>query len=443
MVRDPRARGEEPRRTLRLGTGGDLLITTTYDPEHPAYRDSADVRAERDRVFDLCHGCRLCWNLCPSFGTLLRAIDEHHDGDVAALTDAEHDLVVDQCYQCKLCLLKCPYVPPHEWQLDFPRLMLRSVAARGRKARGFGRLMASTDRLGRMATRVAPLANAMLRNRAARALMERTAGVARHRALRPYARTRFSTWFRRHKTPAPQEISLFPTCLVEYQAPAIGKDFVRVCERNRVGVALPEGTVCCGMPWLDLGDVERFLEAARRNVAVLEREVAAGRDIVVLQPTCGYVLKKEYPQYLGTEAARAVAARTLDASEYLMRLHAEGRLAVDFPGAQHETITWHRPCHLRAQATGYKGRDLMALTGARVSVVDGCSGIDGMWGYRVENVEMARAVAAPLAKAIEKAGGAVVAGDCHLANGAIEEETGRRPLHPVQIIARAYGIPEA
>ncbi|HET7654220.1 MAG TPA: heterodisulfide reductase-related iron-sulfur binding cluster [Acidimicrobiales bacterium] len=427
-------------------------MTTTYDPHDPRYLDEGDLRDELTRVYDLCHGCRLCWNLCPSFSTLFDLIDAR-DGDVAGLSHDEQDRVVDECYQCKLCQLKCPYVPPHEWALDFPRLMLRAAAAERAKSRidVDGQLMGRTDLTGRVASAMAartPLVNRVLTTPGTpiRRVMEKLGGLAAERVLPPYAKQRFSTWWKtraeRRAAGANGRVALFPTCLVEYQSPGIGRDVVKVYEHNDISIDVPAGTVCCGMPWLDSGDVEPFLEQGRRNVEVLARAVRAGRDVVVPQPTCGYVLKREYPDYLQSADARLVAEHTYDAAEYLVDVHRRGGLDTAFPGKVPETVTWHAPCHLRAQNIGFRSRDLMALTGAQVTVVDRCSGIDGTWGYRAENYELARRVAQPLKQAIDDAGGDVVAGDCHLANGAIFEETGRRPVHPVQVIARAYGIPD-
>jgi Fe-S oxidoreductase len=427
-------------------------MTTTYDPHDPRYRDEGDVRDELTRVYDLCHGCRLCWNLCPSFSTLFDLIDAH-DGDAGAMSAAEQDRVVDECYQCKLCQLKCPYVPPHEWALDFPRLMLRATATERAQQRVDigGEVMGRTDLVGRVVT--AATARTALVNRvlttpgsAVRRVLEKVGGPAAERVLPPYARQRFSTWWNeraeRRASGTAGRVALFPTCLVEYQAPGIGKDVVKVYEHNDIAIDVPAGTVCCGMPWLDSGDVEPFLAQGRKNVEVLARAVRAGRDVVVPQPTCGYVLKREYPQYLQSADARLVAEHTYDAAEYLVDVHRRGALDTSFPGKVPETVTWHAPCHLRAQNIGFRSRDLMALTGARVTVVDKCSGIDGTWGYRPENYELARRVAQPMKQALDDAGGDVVAGDCHLANGAIFEETGRRPVHPIQVIARAYGIPD-
>jgi glycerol-3-phosphate dehydrogenase subunit C len=443
-------------------------MTTTYTPDDPAYLDESDFRVELERVFDHCHGCRLCFNLCPSFPTMFDLIDAN-DGDVSALTAADQDRVIDECYQCKLCYPKCPYVPPHEWQLDFPRLMMRAQAVRhgaGRPAaeRVTDQVLARTDLLGRVSTAGAPVVNALIGTPGswARTLMEKATGMASERLLPPYARTRFSTWFRRRAgggaarsrvTGSPQgEVSVFPTCFIEYMDPAIGQDLVKVYERNGVSCSLPEGTRCCGAPWLHQGNIKEFTKAATRNVTALAAEVRSGKAVVVAQPTCAYVVRKDYPLYLaGTSLAadaELVARHTSDPAEFLVALHrAEGTsLDTDFSGrhsgAVPDEVTYHVACHLRAQHIGLKSRDLLKVAGVRATLVQRCSGIDGTWGYRAENYELARTVAAPMAKEILVAGNDVVCGDCHLANGAIEQETGIRPLHPMQLMARAYGIPE-
>jgi Fe-S oxidoreductase len=427
-------------------------LTTTYDPKHPQYLDQGDVRDEQHRVYDLCHGCRLCWNLCPSFNSLFDIIDESHDGQVDAMTSAEQDRIVDECYQCKLCYVKCPYVPPHEWALDFPRLMLRAVAARHGGGSGdlTDQFLGQTDLIGKVSTVGAPVLNRVTGSPGslARKVMQRATGIHADRLLPPYARQRFSTWWNKRgkakvrAEDAREQVALFPTCLVEYQDPSIGRDLVHVYERNGIACDVPEGTVCCGMPWLDGGDVRSFTKQAEQNVAVLADAVRAGNDVVVPQPTCGYVLKRDYPEYVGNDDSRLVAEATYDAAEYLMKVHKDRGLDTDFPGDVPGRVTWHAPCHLRAQRIGYKSRDLMQLTGAHVTVVDECSGIDGTWGYRAEHYELARKVAQPMARAIQKDGAEVVAGDCHLANGSILQETGRTAVHPVQVLARAYGIPE-
>ena len=420
-----------------------------YDPLDPAFGDPAATRDERERSFRICSDCRVCVKLCPSFKSLFAMIDDLGGSEhTAELSDAQHQRVVDECYQCKLCYVVCPYTPDQqqEWKIDFPQLMLRSLIVNdeARQKSASARLLARTDLQGRVATALAPVVNAGARLKPARIVMEKVAGISRERRLPSFASIRFSKWFR-SRTPGPatpkrEAVALFPSCLVEYQAPEIGRALVGVFERNGFACDLPEGQVCCGMPWLDAGDVERVRDAAQRNVAALTAAVDAGQSVVVPQPTCAYTIKEEYPAFLGTAAARRVADATFDASEFLMAKHRDRPLDTDFEGTTYESILWHSACHYRAQQMGPKSRDLMALTGAHVEVAERCSAIDGTWGLRAENVELARKVARPLMEKVRESDAQLVAGDCRLANVAVEEGAERRPIHPLQVLARAYGI---
>lgn len=432
-----------------------MVVTATqhlYDPLGDQYLDEGDARAERDRTFQVCSDCRICVRYCPSFKDLFRFIDERDDGatDVKFLTVAQHRQVVDECYQCKLCYVVCPYTPAQgqAWKIDFPRLMLRSLAIhakRGDVQRGAS-LLARTDLQGKVATSVSGLVNRTNDVKFVRTIMEKTTGIARDRLLPTFAKVRFSKWFRdKHLSPlrpddAGPHVALFPTCLVEYQDPEIGKATVEVYEHNGIACDLPAGLVCCGMPWLDAGDVTMFEKHARKNVAALAVAVKAGAEVIVPQPTCAYVLKQEYPDFLGTDDARLVAEHTFDVAEYLIARNKEEALATDFTGPTYETITWQAACHYRAQQIGPKSKQLMELTGARVTMVERCSAIDGTWGLRAENVEMARKIAKPLMETIERAETDLVTGDCHLSNTAIREATGKVPVHPIQVLARAYGL---
>jgi glycerol-3-phosphate dehydrogenase subunit C len=430
-------------------------MTTTYDPKDPVYFDEADVREELTRVYDLCHGCRLCVGFCTSFPTLFEMIDNHDDQDAGRLTPADQDQVVDECFQCKLCYVNCPYIPElHEWNLDFPRLMLRADAmqhANGIKSsrdKATTQMMARTDLLGTLATSTGSIANKLVNaepGSGIRKVVGKATGVSSVRLLPPYAKQRFSTWFRKRPkinlTNRQGRVTVFPTCLVEYQETEIGKDLVKVYERN--GIECDNTAAgCCGAPWLHSGNVKAFTKVAEKNVKTLAAEVRAGTDVVVPQPTCSYVIKKDYLDYVGGPDAELVAAHTFDTAEYLIKIHKgdDTCLDTDFPGETVESITYHTPCHLRAQNIGFTSRDLMKLTGAEVKLVQQCSGIDGMWGFRAGNEEISVPIARKLGEQIDKAGGDIVAGDCHLANTAIVEQTGRTPQHPLQVMARAYGI---
>ncbi|NDD86270.1 MAG: 4Fe-4S dicluster domain-containing protein [Actinobacteria bacterium] len=435
-------------------------MTTIYDPKHPLYLDEADTRKEMERVFDLCHGCRLCFKFCPSFPTLFSYVDQHDDQDAGKMTPAQQDHVVDECFQCKLCYVMCPYIPElHEWALDFPRLMLRADAMRRANGQVSARdkattaIMGRTDAIGTVATTpgLGVVTNVVMGAKPGsmlRKVVEKTAGISSVRMLPPFAKTRFTTWFKKRPkvrlTKRQAQVAVFPTCLVEYQDPNIGKDLVKVYEHNGIECSIAGDAGCCGAPFLHSGDIDSFTKVAVRNVKMLADEVRSGNDIVVPQPTCSYVLKKDYVDYVGGPDAKLVSEHTFDAAEYLVKLHkTEGSsLDTEFTGTIPETVTYHTPCHLRAQNIGLKSRDLMKLTGAKIKLVQQCSGIDGMWGLRAENAHLSLPIGEKLGQMVKDAGGDVVAGDCHLANTAINEQTGTKPVHPLQMIARAYGIPE-
>lgn len=419
-----------------------------FDFESPSFWDQQEVDKEVLRVFDICHNCRRCYNLCPSFSTLLGGVDQC-DGDVQQLPQATIRTVVDQCYQCKLCDPNCPYVPPHHWEVDFPRLMLRAKATRARAegVRWQDRVLGEPERLGAVASHVAGLANWANHNRLFRAVVERAAGVHRSFNLPEYVRQPFARWFRRRHAAttaaAPGasngRVALFYTCSVNYNAPDIGIAAVQVLEHNQMAVSCPE-QVCCGMPNLDGGDVQAAQYKAQQNVRSLAAAVDAGCDIVVPGPTCSYTLKREYPYLVKGDAARKVAEHTYDICEYLMRLKQQGRLNTQFTSGAGK-IAYHVPCHLRVQNIGFKSRDLLKLLpDTQVEMIEKCSGVDGTWGMKREYHELSLKVARGLFRGLDQAEATVTVSDCPLAGLQIAGHEKRQPLHPVQVLRAAYGL---
>ncbi|MBI4608546.1 MAG: anaerobic glycerol-3-phosphate dehydrogenase subunit C [Candidatus Rokubacteria bacterium] len=417
----------------------------TLDIRAPDFWQLGKVDAELRRVFDICNGCRRCITLCPSFKDLFQSLDaEAVDGDAEKLPGADLRRVVDLCYQCKLCFNHCPYTPPHRWQVDFPRLMLRSRAARAR-TEGVtlqDRFLGNTAFVGKLGSLTAPLSNWANRWGAHRAFLQAVVGIHKDRNLPRFHRETFSRWFARRRPASfsPQaRVALFATCAVEYNNPAVGKAAAAVLERNGVDVTLPPQR-CCGMPYLDGGAVAEAQALIRENVRALAAAVREGREIVVPGPTCSYMLKQEYPWLDGSEDARLVASHTRDLFEFLMRLHAEGKLETSFVGRP-GTVAYQLPCHLKAQNLGTKSADLLRLIpGARVEVIERCAGVDGTWGLKRQYYELSLAVARPLFKEIEAARPDRIATDCPLAALQIAQGTGTAPQHPVQILAEAYGF---
>ena len=420
------------------------------DLKKAEFWDLGKVDGELRRVYDICAGCRRCLPLCPSFKVLFDRLDvEAVDGDVDKLPGADVREVVDLCYQCKLCFNHCPYTPPHRWAVDFPRLMLRARAAEARK-NGVSlqdRMLGNVALVGTLGSWTAPLSNWMNEWAVHRAFMQAVAGIHRARRLPKFYRPTFSSWFKSTAKPAAAEggrtvtrkVALFATCTVEYNAPAIGRAAVRVLERNGVDVAVPAQR-CCGMPYLDGGAVDECRALVRDNVRTLAAAVREGREIVSPGPTCSYMLKQEYPWLDGSEDARLVAANTRDLFEYLARLHAEGALDTRFTRSV-GAVTYHVPCHLRAQNIGTKSADVLrAIPGTTVNVVERCSAVDGTWGFKTQYFDLSMKVAQPLFDAVRAGGAATIATDCPLAALQIAQGTGIEPRHPIQVLAHAYGF---
>jgi Fe-S oxidoreductase len=304
------------------------------------------------------------------------------------------------------------------------------------------RFLGQVDRLGKLGSMFAPLANWLNHNALNRWMMEKVLGIHRERILPSYASETFRAWFDKRSpvitSDGANKAALFYTCTVNYNEPELGRSCVQVLEKSGIRVAAPEQR-CCGMPFLDGGNIESTKDNARMNVKSLYRLIQQGYDVVVPGPTCSYMLKREYPTLIEGEAVQKVAARTFDMCEYLMRLHGEGKLNTSFSKAMGR-IAYQIPCHLRAQNIGFKSRDVMQLIpGTSVQVIEKCAAIDGTWGLKQQYFDLSVKVAEPLLRDIRDGRPDFVVSDCSLAGLQIQQGMGRKPLHPIQILERAYG----
>ena len=412
--------------------------------------DPATLEQETLRIYDVCDGCRRCFNLCPSFNTLLDRIDEY-ESDVTKFTPADHHRVVDECYYCKLCYNHCPYTPPHQYGIDFPLLMAvwkkRLAAVRGIRWRDW--LLTRTDLLGRLNSALAPLVNWGLGQGWVRRLMQTVLGVHQERQVLHYQQETFTRWWGRRSSGTPaatgKKVALFASCLVNYQATDVGKATVQVLEKNGIHVVLPDQS-CCGMPSFDTGDTTAMVKAAAHTIASLKPWVDQGYDVVIPTPSCSLMVKREYANLVSGDDATRVAARNYDVCEYLMKLKREGGLATDFiqqPGR----VAYQVPCHLRDQNIGFKSKELMECAGAQVDVIEKCSGHDGSWSAKTEFFPLSMKIAQKAVRLVEQVPADVVASDCPLAGlqldqaGARAHVGGKAAQHPIQVVRDAYGLP--
>ncbi|MGQ0523765.1 MAG: heterodisulfide reductase-related iron-sulfur binding cluster [Betaproteobacteria bacterium] len=426
------------------------------DWKSPDFHDEEKLLAEAGRIFEICHGCRRCVNLCTAFPSLFDLIDEGPTGELDGVDKQRYWEVVDRCYLCDMCYMtKCPYVPPHPWNVDFPHTMLRAKAVKFRKGDMTfrDRLLSSTDAMGKLATIpvVVQLVNGANRTGFARGLMQRALGVHQDRELPEYASRRF----RDHARPeasfpvkdgpnTPGKVALFSTCYVNYNEPGIGHDLLKVLAHNEVPVTLVEKEACCGMPKLELGDLDAVARLKAVNIPVLAEVARAGYAIMTAVPSCTLMFKQELPLMFPDEPdVRLVAEAMYDPFEYLVLRHKDGLLRTDFSKPLGR-ISYHVPCHLRVQNIGQKTRELLEkIPGTTVTTVERCSGHDGTWGVKTEFFEQSMKIGRPVFRQMAAAAPDYVSSDCAIAARHIRQgigETKAEKEHPISLVRIAYGL---
>ena len=438
-------------------------IRHDLDWQSPWFWDEKALEKEMERVFDICHGCRRCFNLCDSFPRLFDLIDNGQTGELDGVPKEKYAEVEQACTLCDMCFMtKCPYVPPHEWALDFPHLMLRHRAVQARKkGTGFAeKQLADTDRTGRLGTFLSSVANwaSDEHNSLTRKGMERLVGIHHGARLPRYAGETFEIRARREgavlNEAAPaygkRKAVLYATCFVNFNNTDIGAAARAVLAKNGVETEVVH-PACCGMPKLELGDIESVATAAKEVSAALLPWVDKGYDVIALTPSCALMLKFEWPLILPKDPAiERLSNATFDLSEYVVDIAKKHGLAEGLEPLE-GGVSMHLACHARAQNMGPKGAEMLRLIPkTRVAVIERCSGHGGIWGARTENFDIAVKVGKPAAQAALKNNTSFVASECPLAADHLmqvmeiaageEKPKPSRASHPIELLARAYGL---
>jgi glycerol-3-phosphate dehydrogenase subunit C len=422
----------------------------SYDPSEEKYWDADAFQEELTRVYEVCHGCRMCFKYCDSFPKLFSAIDNEYDGDVRKVTPEVTESVMSACFQCKLCEVQCPYTPAenHKFQLDFPKLVHRYVAQRTKK-QGLtlrDKVLSNPDGSAKMARASLGLANTMNRVRLHRWFMEKLLGVHRDKLLPDFANTTFEKWAAQTDNltdSTGHETVLFQTCYVQNNEPQIGRDTLEVMAANQIECKAVAGLQCCGMPRWEKGDLHGLRVQAKHNLDRLIPHVEAGAKVLVINPTCAMMMRREYPELLDgedRERAKVLAEAMVDASGYLWSIRNEERFNTDIKSKpQAESLAYHAPCHLRAQRVGYRGRDVLKkILGIRTETVTECCGHDGTYAMTVEGFEPSQRAGRHAFKDMKAGQTDLWSTDCPLAAIQFEQHAGVKPLHPMTILARAY-----
>ena len=438
---------------------GSLEAPTRHslDWQSDEFYDEAPLFEELERVFDICHGCRRCFNLCNAFPTLFDAVDESDTMEVDGVAKKVYWDVVDHCYLCDMCYMsKCPYVPPHEWNIDFPHLMLRAKAARFKKegASTRDKILSATDRVGKLAgiPVVVKAVNAANRSKAGRKLLEATLGVHHKASVPEYHSNTARKRLARLKNAVPVDVTptqttrgkvvLYTTCYGNRNHPAIDEDLVAIFEHNGIAMALAEKEVCCGMPKLELGDLESVAKAKETNIPILAAMVDAGWDIVTPIPSCTLMYKQELPLMFPDDPDVAKVRDAMhDPFEYLMLRHKDGQLKTDFKTPIGK-VTYQVPCHLRVQNIGLKTRDILQLVPeTTVEVIERCSGHDGTYAVKKEFHENSKKIARPVVNKLKRGDADHFVSDCPMAAEQIAQEVDEHKANnPLSLLRSAYGI---
>ncbi|MGB5774554.1 MAG: heterodisulfide reductase-related iron-sulfur binding cluster [Sedimenticolaceae bacterium] len=436
---------------------GSLEAPTRHalDWKNPEFYDEDKLLTEMERVFDICHGCRRCVSLCQSFPVLFDLVDESSTMEVDGVAKEDYWKVVDQCYLCDLCFLtKCPYVPPHEWDLDFPHLMLQAKAVKFREhgASVRDKTLTSTDRVGSLAgiPVVNGVVNALNRNKTFRGILEDGFGVSRDAKLPNF----YSKTLRDRVKPDTGEdaetagpttgkVALFATCYGNRNDPQSGEDLVAVFRHNGIPVTLADKEKCCGMPKLELGDMAAVARSKETNIPVLARLVDEGWDIVAPVPSCVLMFKQELPLMFPDDPDVAkVRDAMYDPFEYLMLRHKYGKLRTDFKQPLGK-VAYHAACHQRVQRIGPKTKEALALIpGVEIDVIERCSGHDGTYAVKNETHELSMKIARPVVNRVKQDAPDHYSSDCAMAGHQISNglADGSEPEHPITLMRIAYGI---
>ena len=453
-------------------TEGNLEAPTRHplDWKNPEFYDHEALFKEMERVFDICHGCRRCVSLCGSFPTLFDLVDESSTMEVDGVEKTDYWKVVDQCYLCDVCYMtKCPYVPPHPWNVDFPHLMLRAKAVKHKDGLNGIRdtLLSSTDLLGSFAgiPIVTQAVNAVNQTKLAREALEMTLGVDEHAWVPQYAEKKFRS--RPKKSPdmpvkrgerSRGKVAIFSTCYINYNEPGIGEDLIKVLEHNGIPWVMAEKEACCGMPKLELGDLEAVEALKNRNIPQLVRLARDGYAILTPIPSCTLMFKQELPLMFPDDPdVQAVREAMVDPFEYFILRNRDGLLNTDFKKPLGR-ISYHIPCHSRVQNVGKKTAEtLQLIPETKVTTVERCSGHSGTWGVKKEFHATAMKIGKPVFRAMAEARPDYISSDCQLAGhhieqgiaeaaaaGALDETVNANKApqlqHPLSLLRIAYGL---
>ena len=437
----------------------------------PAYEFDAgfDPQLEWDNenglqgMAELCHGCGGCRGsqeltggvMCPTFraadeeitstrgrANMLRQAMSGELSDGEAFSDEFVDEVLDLCIGCKGCKKDCPS------GVDMAKLKVEATheyhQRNGASLRD--KLFANIETLSALGSRLAPLANAGTKVPGVRTLMEKTVGIAKERTLPTFQRESLVDWFEARGGPAvaaseaTRNALLFPDTYTNYNHPEAGKAAVRVLEAAGVHVRIPEGVAGSGRPPYSKGFIDKAREAAAQNVDALAPRIAAGWDVVVVEPSDAVMFQSDYLDLLTGENVESVAANSYGVLEYLDVFGLDSELPFHTDPESGASLTYHGHCHQKATSKDHHAVGILRRAGYRVDPLDsGCCGMAGSFGYEAEHYSMSRAIGRILFAQVDDSDGETVVAPGASCRTQLDDRDGEasEPPHPIEKVDAA------
>lgn len=395
--------------------------------------------------FEQCLKCSICTVYCP-----VAAVNPTYPGPKQAGPDGERyrlkspvffDESLKKCLNCKRCEVACPsnvnvgdIIQAARMQYSQHKPGLRD------------RILASTDFVGTMANRFAPIVNTTLAWSLTKSLMHGTIGVDKHCTFPAYTNQRFETWFKRNAQASQDQyskhVSYFHGCYVNYNFPKLGQDFVKIMNAVGYGVHLLEKERCCGVAKIANGLYDQARKHANININSIKKSVQdEGRPVLTTSSTCTFTLRDEYDHLLGIDNS-SVRDQVMLATRFLFQLVDQGKVKLAFKPGYKRRIAYHSACHMERMGwTVYSTELLKMVPGIDFVMLESmCCGIAGTYGFKKENYETSQQIGAPLFEQIKNAHVDCVSTDCETCKWQIEMSTGVPVENPISILADALDV---
>jgi len=398
-----------------------------------------------DNNFEQCIKCTICTVYCP-----VVPVNPDYPGPKQAGPDGErfrlktpyfYDKALKYCLNCKRCEVSCPSGVRIGDMIQKARLRYNR---RPPKLRDI--ILANTDVVGTVATKMAPLVNATVKSHPIKYALDKVMAIDHRRTFPAYSSGTFEGWYHKEAAARQKEfsrhVSYFHGCYVNYNFPQLGKDLVKIMNALGYGVHLLDGEKCCGVALISNGLALQANAQAKRNMKCIRKSVLEnGMPVIATSSTCCFTLRDEYPNILNIDNAD-VRSNIDMATRYIYRLLDQGKVKLAFRQDFHMHVGYHTPCHMERMGWSvYSISLLRMIPGLDLEVLPSeCCGIAGTYGFKKENYETSQKIGEKLFNHIREAGVYNIATDCETCKWQIEMSMHLTVMNPISILADALDV---